>query len=740
MHYLSGCRNGTAGRSILGHALDGEADSVAFFVHVQDHDLDDITDLEGLAGVVQAARGDLGDVDQAVLVDADIHEGTEIDDVADGTGEDHALLQVLDLQNILAQDGLGQVFTGVAAGLLQFFGDIQQGGDAHLTGGGQLFHAKLLHARIQLPEVLGHILGGVAAVFQQIPCGGVGLRVDAGAVENVGTLGDAQEARALLEGLGADLGDFLDLGAGGEGAVLLAIGHDVFRCGGRQAGDPAQEAGRGGVQVHAHGVDAVLHHRVQGGGELLLGAVVLILAHADGLGVDLHQLRQGILETAGDGHGASEVHVEIGEFLGGQLGGGVDRRARLVDDGVGGIGEAFQQLHGHGLGLPGGGAVADGDVTDLMTAHEPGEDLDGLLLFPLGEGGVDHGGVQDLAGGVHHGDLTAVAVAGVQAHGHGALHRGLHQQGTQVQGEIADGTLARPVRQLGADLPADGGLDEPVEGVLGGLSDEGAGIFAVQGRVADQGGADACGDGGSGLQEALLFAPVHGEDLVVLEPGDGGIEIIVEPVDGVGVRVCGGAGETAPAVVEGAELLADGGIVAEVLGDDVGGTGQGLFDGGHALVGGQIGIGQLLGRAAVLGENGGGQGFQALLPGHGAPGTALGLEGAVEVLHLGQSLGVFDGGGEGGGQLALGLNGPQDLLPPLLQAPQVGEPGLQGAQGGVVHGTVELLAVAGDEGDGVALVQQGDDIFNVGELLVQLRRQDFGNGGHGVAPFGWFGD
>ena len=32
------------------------------------------------------------------------------------------------------------------------------------------------------------------------------------------------------------------------------------------------------------------------------GHVVLVLAHADGLGVDLHQLRQRVLEPAGDGH------------------------------------------------------------------------------------------------------------------------------------------------------------------------------------------------------------------------------------------------------------------------------------------------------------------------------------------------------------------------------------------------------------------------------------------------------
>ena len=175
---------------------------MAFFVHVQDHYLDDITDLEGLAGVVQAAICDLGDVDKAVLVDTDVHEGAEVDDIADGAGEDHALLQILHLQHILAEDGHGKLIAGVTAGLLQLFGDVQQGGDTHLAAFRQLFDAKLLHALVQLGEVLGHILLGVAAVFQQLFGGGIGLGVDSGAVENVVTFGDPQEARALLEGLG----------------------------------------------------------------------------------------------------------------------------------------------------------------------------------------------------------------------------------------------------------------------------------------------------------------------------------------------------------------------------------------------------------------------------------------------------------------------------------------------------------------------------------------------------------
>ena len=42
----------------------------------------------------------------------------------------------------------------------------------------------------------------------------------------------------------------------------------------------------------------------------------------------------------------------------------------------------------------------------------------------------------------------------------------------------------------------------------------------------------------------------------------------------------------------------------------------------------------------------------------------------------------------------------------------------QSAQGGIVHGPVELLAVAGDKGDGVSLVDEGNDVLNVLLALV----------------------
>ena len=57
-----------------------------------------------------------------------------------------------------------------------------------------------------------------------------------------------------------------------------------------------------------------------------------------------------ILRAAGDGHGAADGDIQIGEFLAGQSGGGINRRASFIDDQVlhtwRAAGEVSHQLFG----------------------------------------------------------------------------------------------------------------------------------------------------------------------------------------------------------------------------------------------------------------------------------------------------------------------------------------------------------------------------------------------------------
>jgi hypothetical protein len=113
--------------------------------------------------------------------------------------------------------------------------------------------------------------------------------VDGSHVEEVVAVADTEEAGGLLEGLGANAGDFVELGAGAEAAVLVAVGDDVESGAFGDAGDVAEQRPRGGIEVDTDTVYTAFDDRLERLLELTLVDVVLILADADGFGIDLDE-------------------------------------------------------------------------------------------------------------------------------------------------------------------------------------------------------------------------------------------------------------------------------------------------------------------------------------------------------------------------------------------------------------------------------------------------------------------
>ena len=558
----------------------------------------------------------------------------------------------------------------------------------------------------------------------------------AGVIQQLFAFRNPQETGALLEGLGAQLGNLLQLSAGSKGAVLFTIGHDVFGGGGSQTGNLLQKRAGSGIGIHTHRVDAVFHNGTQSGIQFFLGAVVLVLAYADGFGINFHQFCQGILKSSGNGDGTSQIDVVIGEFFRSQGRGGIDRSTGFVDDHVAGLREGTQQLHRHGFRFPGCGAVADGDMPDGVLAHKSGQDGNGFLLFPVVIGGVDHGGIQYLAGGIHHSHLTAHTVSGIQAHGDEALYGRLHQQGLQIQRKIVDGTGVGPLGKGTADLTLDGGEDQTIVSIVSGSTDKGGDLHhRLQCGPADNGVAVVSCKAYIGLQNFFLFTAVHGQDLVIQQPGNGLGEIIVKFVNTVFFGIVRGlAGESTLAHDQIPEGFADIGIVRKILGDDVVGALEGFFNGKDTLFGVHIAFRQLGRILAVLGEDGFRQRGQALFSCHGAAGAALLLIGPVEIFYFCHGGGSIDGGSKFLRQLALVFNGALDFFSAFLEIAQISQTGFQITQDGIVHGAVHFLTVTGNEGNGVAFVQKGDDVFNIFLFLAQLLGQNFGNGQHEIAP------
>jgi hypothetical protein len=91
-------------RSGIHEGLHGESNALGFGIGIQDLDLDDLARLDGLGRIFDVTVGELADVDQAVLMKADVDEGPKLSDVGDYSFEDHARLDVSEFT-----DGVGEI-------------------------------------------------------------------------------------------------------------------------------------------------------------------------------------------------------------------------------------------------------------------------------------------------------------------------------------------------------------------------------------------------------------------------------------------------------------------------------------------------------------------------------------------------------------------------------------------------------------------------------------------------------
>ena len=212
---------------------------------------------------------------------------------------------------------------------------------------------------------------------------------------------------------------------------------------------------------------------------------MLILADADGLGLDLDQLRQRVLQAAGNRGSATQGNVEIGELLGRQLGGGIDRGAGFRHHHLG----QLQLRHlgdelGHQLvGLAAGRAIADAHQLDLVPHGKRGECSQRPLPVRAWLVRVDRRRLNQLACRINHRHLDAGPEARIEPHRHPRTRGCGQQQVLQVLREHTDGlgvrALLEPAEQI--DIETDG--DPRLPGEAHGLRQPGVGGAALVGEA-----------------------------------------------------------------------------------------------------------------------------------------------------------------------------------------------------------------------------------------------------------------
>ena len=72
-------------------------------IDLDDTHLDMLVEFDDIEGMGNTTVGHLGDVNQSILMDTDIHEGPEVGDVCDDARQDHTLHQIVDGGDILIE-------------------------------------------------------------------------------------------------------------------------------------------------------------------------------------------------------------------------------------------------------------------------------------------------------------------------------------------------------------------------------------------------------------------------------------------------------------------------------------------------------------------------------------------------------------------------------------------------------------------------------------------------------------
>src|SRR5579872_2295504 len=273
---------------------------------------------------------------------------------------------------------------------------------------------------------------------------------------------DPQKAGSLLECLRTDAGYGRQLNAGAETAVFIAELDDFLGGAFIDAGDVAQQGPGSGVEVYANAVDAAFSYHLKRFVQMILIDVMLILADADGLWVQLDQLGQWILQAARDGDGSADGEIQIGELLPCDLGGGIDGGARLAHHHAEDRRQAFllQEVPDEGVSFARSGAVTDRDGPDIVFLDQGFQRTFRAGDIVLGRERVNHIVTEKLAGVINDGDLAAGADARVESEYGELARRWGEQQVLEIFAENLDGIGVRSLLQIESNLRCDGTIEQ----------------------------------------------------------------------------------------------------------------------------------------------------------------------------------------------------------------------------------------------------------------------------------------
>ena len=293
--------------------------------------------------------------------------------------------------------------------------------------------------------------------------------MNAGGIQGIASAGDTHKACALLKCFRAQLCHLKKLPSACKAAVLFPVSYNIAGNGLTDTGDIFQKRSRCRIQINTYFIYTVLHHSGKSLAQLLLIHIMLILSHTDGFGVDFYQLSKGILKSSCDRSSTSLSHIKIGELLCCQLAGRINRRSSLIGDHILNLlRNFFQKLHDNLLRFSGCCSVSKRNQCYIVFFDQF---LQRFLCRPdlcvsSRRRGINNCCIQNLAGGIYNGQLTAGTKSRVPSQNYLACDWRLHQKLLQIFSEDTDGTVFRLFCEITADLSFDGRSDKTSIAVL----------------------------------------------------------------------------------------------------------------------------------------------------------------------------------------------------------------------------------------------------------------------------------
>ncbi len=441
---------------------------------------------------------------------------------------------------------------------------------------------------------------------------------------------------------------------------------------------------------------------------------MLILPHADGLGLDLHQLGKGILHTPGDRDRPPHGDVQVRKLLTGQLGRGIDGGSGLTDDDVVDVRQRLNHLSDQSFRLPGGRAVADGHQIHTMSDDHLMQYGRRLFVSVLRRMGIQGSRRQQATGLIDDGRLTAGAKTRIKPQHLNIPHRRLHQQTVQVAGKDADRLPPGILGQLPSDLPLQSGGEQALVTVQQHILKESSHLgishldpmalqilqYVLFGQLDDD------------PQYFLPLAAINRQDRMGAHLTHGAAEVIVILIGGASASIllgqCAFRTDHRLPLDKPAQGGPSGRIIGDLLSEDVCRARQGLLcithlrAPRHPFEPGPVGI---------PGRQGLGQRFETPLFGYRSPRPPLRPVGPVQIFHSLTAVGLTDGGFQFRRQLLLCLQETDYFSLARLQGPPALS--LRGdlTQLPLIKAPGDFLPVASHKGNGVSRIQklQGPD-------------------------------